>query len=417
MSVLSTQRLTVDLPTFSLTAPSAMDTRPTIPTTADNETAHQNIATLSHCRVVYKEFEYLPWANPDNFITLEQATTALKFLGGVLMPVVSFVGILVNVVNGLVFWKQGLRERINLLLFCLACADFVVVVYTLLHTLEYVYTLMKGRFVMDGPLTTELTNSSLGVVYGFVYASGFISTLIAVERCICITHPFTAKKILKTKVAGIIVVVSTTVLVGVHSLVSSKYRILCEFYPIQGFMLKGYFPSQFYLENRFLVDVLNGVVYGLALPIFFFLTTTVTTVITAVKLRSAATWRRGQTSAAEADSKEVAVTRMLIAVSCVFIACTVPNIVGRVAPFFLPEFRLGGRQQNLLLVSTTVLHASPAINSSVNFIFYYKMGSRYRMVLRGLLCPARTKAREAKGPLEMSGASLSTVVPKTDPAQ
>ena len=338
-----------------------------ISTVATAMTDHQ-------CRVVFKDFEYLPWDNPDNIITLETGIRGFKVLCGVVMPLLSFFGVFANMVNGLVFWRQGIRERINLLLFCLACADFVVVVYMFMHSLEYFFTLLVGPFQMYGPLTVYIANARINILYGFVYASGFLSTMIAVERCLCITHPFTAKKILQTKVAGIIVVVCTVALVGVHSIVSDKYRILCEFYPNKGFMLKGYFPSQFYLDNRFLVDVLNGVVYGLALPIFCFLTTTVTTVITAVKLRSAATWRRGQTSAAEADSKEVAVTRMLIAVSCVFIVCSVPNIIFRITPFFLPEFTVGGKHQNLVLLGLCLLHSFPTINSSINFIFYFKMG-------------------------------------------
>ena len=358
-----------------------------------NSTSHINLSD-HECRVIFKEFEEYP----DHIITLETTSAVTAIVRGVLMPPLVLSGLLLNVLNMLVFFKHGLRQRINLLLFCLACADFVLLVHITMYSFDFFFTSPDGPLHEVGPVHEAM--AKVNILFAFVYVSGFISTMIAVERYICISHPFIAKKILKTKVAGVIVTVSATVLVGGHFIVSNKYRVRCEYYPEKDITLKGYFPSQFYLDNRFLVDVLNGVVYGLALPIFFFLTTTVTTVITAVKLRSAATWRRGQTSAAEADSKEVAVTRMLIAVSCVFIVCSVPNIVFKVTPFFLPGFTMGSKYQNLVFLGLCFVHYFPAINSSINFFFYFKMGSRFRIQLKGLFCPA---ARNTKETIEIQG--------------
>ena len=350
--------------------------------------------TDHQCRVVSKEIENFPQDHPDNIITIETGVLGIKVFCGALMPPLAFSGLFVNVLNMLVFWKQGLRQRINFLLFCLSCADFVLLVHITMYSFNYFLSLLIGQFQLFGPVNEIIANKHLSILFAFVYVSGFISTMIALERYICISHPFIARKILKTKVAGVIVIVSAIILVGVHSVVTSKYRIRCEYYPKKGSTLKGYFPSNFYLENKFLVDVLNGVVYGLALPIFFLLVTTVTTVITAVKLRSAATWRRGQTSAAEADSKEVAVTRMLIAVSCVFIVCSIPTILFKVTPFFLPGFAVGGKNHNLVLLGLCFIHYFPAINSSINFYFYVKMGSRFRKELKSLFCPASKKIKE-----------------------
>ena len=378
-------------------------------TTVLSVSQHKFIPVINHadhqCPVVLKE---LSTDHPDSFITLETALLTMKIVCGALMPLLAFSGLFLNVVNMLVFWNQGLRQRINFLLFCLACADFVLLIHLTMISVDIFFTLFKGPFHTIGPVQETMANKHISFLYGFVYESGFISTMIALERYICISHPFIAKTILKTKVAGIIMIVSTTVLVGIHSIAFSKYRVRCVYYLEEGITLKSYFPSQFYLDNRFLVDVLNGVVYGLALPIFFFLTTTVTTVITAVKLRRAATWRRGQTSAAEADSKEVAVTKMLIAVSCVFIVCSVPNILIKVTPFFLPGFTIGGKNQNLFLLGVSLSHFFPAINSSINFFFYFKMGSRFRVELKTLFCPASWKTKESTESQETNTSAVSS---------
>ena len=53
-----------------------------------------------------------------------------------LVPVVSLLGVVGNALNVAVFFRQGLRERVNVCLFSLALADLVVCT---LYFLLYVY--------------------------------------------------------------------------------------------------------------------------------------------------------------------------------------------------------------------------------------------------------------------------------------
>jgi hypothetical protein len=85
---------------------------------------------------------------------------------------------------------------------------------------------------------------------------------------------------------------------------------------------------------------------------------------------------------------QVSLTKMLLAVSCLYLACSVPNITARVSPMVLPEAKLGGRYHNLYMVGTLLVHLSAAINSSLNFFFYVYMGSRFRRKLHDTFrCP------------------------------
>ena len=98
--------------------------------TTNNSDAYVDHTTVlpppANCRVVTTQFTYIPWANPSNLISLETTLLIVQLLAGVLVPVMAFLGLVLNVLNGLVFYKQGLRERINLLLFSLAVLDFLV---------------------------------------------------------------------------------------------------------------------------------------------------------------------------------------------------------------------------------------------------------------------------------------------------
>jgi uncharacterized membrane protein len=81
--------------------------------------------------------------------------------------------------------------------------------------------------------------SGLLTLYGFVYPSGFISTLIALERCICTTHPFTAQKFFQTKATVVIVVVASGVLTGLHYFPSNKYRFVTTRMTTMMIVIKG----------------------------------------------------------------------------------------------------------------------------------------------------------------------------------
>ncbi|KAL8573562.1 hypothetical protein ACOMHN_047832 [Nucella lapillus] len=361
---------------------------PTHPTTTTTNTTTpilpHNGSDIRDCRVL----EFLPWSNPENLLPYPTLLLVYRVLGGGLTPWTSFFGVGVNALNCAVFFKQGLQERINLLLFLLACSDIVVSAFLFVSTIEYFTSQVEGQFQINGPLVVLVTNHG-SFIYGFVYVSGLISTLIALERCICITYPLVARRVMKTQTMAVgVFVASVFLIVAIHFASAQKYQIICAYHPVLNIRLAVHYPSDFYLQNKQLMDILNTLLNGISLPTFFALTTTISTIITAVKLKTAARWRQ-TTSSVTMETKEVALTRMLIVVSCLFIGCTVPNIILRIFPMVDTEFRLGGRHQNALLVGVNVLYTANAANSALNFVFYWKMGSRFRAVLKDIICPGR----------------------------
>ncbi|KAL8576550.1 hypothetical protein ACOMHN_003108 [Nucella lapillus] len=351
------------------------------------------------CRIVTREFAYIPWNNPRNLITLETAYLVAKLMDGIVSPLMSFFGLPLNIVNCLVFYKQGLRDRINLLLFCQGGADFLVEVTVLFHSIEYFLTFLGGNFQAYGPWTRFKHNNGLNILYGFVYVSAFISVMIACERCLCITFPLKAKKFFKSSTSAGFIIAATVILMGLHFFISDKYRVGCIHYTQLNLTVTGFIPSPFYIQHQKFVDILNAVLYGFGLPCVFIMTTIVTTAITTVKLKTAAAWRQ-QTSSASQDHhrSEVAITKMLIAVSCLFVACTIPSIVAKLMPLVVPDFSLGGRFQNLFMACVGLLHVTPAVNCGLNFFFYFWLGSKFRVTLKLLCCgPIRKPIGQSTG--------------------
>jgi hypothetical protein len=99
-------------------------------------------------------------------------------------------------------------------------------------------------------------------------------------------------------------------------------------------------------------------------------------------------------------SKEVALTRMLIVLSVLFMVCSLPSIIVRIVPFIVKDFQLGGRMQNIFMLMVSLLHLFPAINSSLNFFFYMYMGSKFRATFFSLCCRGAGAGGGSRGALK-----------------
>ena len=71
-----------------------------------------NVSVSDGCLVVrFEEMEFLPWDNPDNIVTAEVENIARRVKEN-LSPIFFLIGGPANVINMLVFYKQGLKERL-----------------------------------------------------------------------------------------------------------------------------------------------------------------------------------------------------------------------------------------------------------------------------------------------------------------
>ena len=288
----------------------------------------------------------------------------------------------------MVFTKQSLKERINLCLFFQSLADLVFMTVNVAMYSDTLYLELTGGASRGGPLLQFFTGTHLLVLYGFSWASGFMTTMIACERCFCVVSPLRSQNILKTKSTLVVVLVAFFLIVGGFFVISMRWSVTCVFDSRTNSSSLQVYPGTFYLRNKEFVDTLDGVVYGIVIPGTFLVTIIVATVVTVNKLKQMASWREKASSAA-VSVRDVALTRMLIGCSVLFIVCTVPAVVFRVLILFVPEMSLGGRYRNMFRFITSVTELCAFVNSSFNFFIYYTMGSRYRATLGALCCSQR----------------------------
>ena len=380
-------------------------TRSTIHSVLENATANLTIPQGCHV-VLSEEMDFLPWDNPDNIVSAEVEDIARR-VKDTLLPVFFLIGGPANVINMAVYYKQGLKDRVNLCLFALSLADELFLIHTMLLFGEQIHVQFttKERF---GPMLRFMTNNNLVGFFGFSWVSQILSAIIATERCLCVLSPLRFQTLLQTRTMAAIIIAVYLVVVGVYFVVATRYRIACVFDPSSNTAQYTTVAGEFYQKHQRLINYLDSFVYGAGIPGVMIIVVTTTTIITTMKIRQAAAWRAGSSSASSSSSaplslssssssispKELALTKMLIGVSVLFIVCVSPFALFRFVWLFLPEMDIGRRNQNFYLTGLWILEPFSYVNSSFNIFVYYTMGSRYRDTFRSLCgIKKRDKAR------------------------
>ena len=324
----------------------------------------------------------IPWNNPNNLISLEAEFLFDRIKATVLIPVLFLIGFPANCVNMAVFFKQGLKERINLCLFSLALVDIMAltVVFTL-HA-ERIYTqFTDGKRI--GAVHRYVVNNNLIGMFGFAYGIMFLSVIISTERCICILFPMRAQRCIPTKVLAVIIVVGVSVLLFARFAVTAMYRVTC-FYEIRTQRLSWQlYVNDYFFRNKAMISALDGVFYGFFLTIGCPIVVLITTVISAVRLTHVVRWR--SQSSSSLSSKEIGVTKMLIALSIEFFVLSIPILILRVVPAFEPRLRPGGDFANFFNLLVGICETFSNTSSSVNFFVYYSTGTKFRETLHCMI--------------------------------
>ncbi|KAL8573486.1 hypothetical protein ACOMHN_047757 [Nucella lapillus] len=288
--------------------------------------------TTNNCRIIENNTR-IPWNPPGNLVSLQTPA---------------------NVLNMVMFYKQGLKERINFCLFFLALVD-------ILHL-----------------------NNDLYGFYDFGYGSMLLAAIISTERCACVLFPLRVQRCIPTKAFAIVVAFTVLTVSLMRFIVTAQYRSRC-FYEVksQRTSWQNIRNDDYYYKNESLLIILEGVFYGFIVPLGCPALVLITTIITAIKLRQIVRWR-SQISSGISSPKEIGITKMLICLSVEFIVLSSPLIIIRVSRLF-PSVLNTDYHLNMYRILINCYEVCFYISSSVNFAVYYITGTKYRETLHALL--------------------------------
>ena len=109
-------------------------------TTTPNNTLTVGNNSLLEGRKTLHFDGFVPWNNPDNLVSPEAEAFAERLKSAIVLPLLFLIGGPAKVINMAVFYKQGLRERINLCLFALSLADAFYLIHSMFINGERIHT-------------------------------------------------------------------------------------------------------------------------------------------------------------------------------------------------------------------------------------------------------------------------------------
>ncbi|KAK0056196.1 growth hormone secretagogue receptor type 1 [Biomphalaria pfeifferi] len=299
----------------------------------------------------------------------------------------SVFGIFSNIINIIVFCKQGLNSTVNISFTGVAVSDLCSLV-----TLLWFNVCVNPLFVnSDVPMApSEVQHLTGGFPHAcFARITCWITVYITAERCLCIVSPLKIKRIITNKRA-------TSIIVGIYILIIAS--LLPEYttmyigwkeYPEMNRSLLGLIRTK---END-KVSGLTFLLYAIYILVSFFAIIVFTTILV-VKLKQKTKWREESTfddkqsnTISNRDKKTV---RMVIVIALVLIVCYLPSVLLCTTGFIVPGFFVVGQYSNVFFVTWSFAFVLDALNSSVNIILYYTMSSKYRQTLHEILSRKKT---------------------------
>lgn len=295
-------------------------------------------------------------------------------------------GIIGNIINLIVFYRQGLDTTINISLFAMAVSDLCSL-------------LLQEWFILWGCSLFEKVG--LPIIYSdFQYITGgvtreafsritcLITVYITAERCLCITFPLKIKDIITPKR-------TTVVILSIYiSTWMSGIPVYCttyldwKFYPDRNRTLLGLmFTEHQNITERvaYFIHAIFGVLSVMGVAIF--------TSILIRKLGETSLWRKSvniqQAKSESLSARDRTAIFMVVLVAILLLICYTPSVILCVTTFLVPEFCVSGKYYNLYHFLWAFALIVETINSSVNIFLYLKMSTKYRRTFKYMFLGAK----------------------------
>ena len=314
----------------------------------------------------------------------------------ILGAAINLMGTITNIINIIVFCRQGFKESINVSLCGLAVSDLGC-----LLTLQWLNICFNPLFqeadLPFDPLQIEYITGGWPHVC-FTRVTGLITAYVTLERCLCITMPLKVKLIMTPRLTAGFVIGSHLVM---FASTAPAYKVNLphwEWDPSRNRSILGlrFTPDKVEIER--LAHGINNFFGYLA-----FVAIIVLTAILVTSLNSKTRWReqaagsggasqKPGSESADVGKKDRRVVKMVVVISSVFIACFCPVTIIFIAKIIWPGFGKFGSQENIYQAIISIAFMFETANSSVNIFIYLKLSTKYRETFHALFSCGHNRA-------------------------
>ncbi|XP_059163043.1 probable G-protein coupled receptor AH9.1 [Physella acuta] len=309
----------------------------------------------------------------------------------IVRSVLSLFGVISNVVNLRIFYTLGMKERVNFTLFILSAIDFGYCLFTLATSVDFTFIFYN----IDETVTQHTVLEVLYIIRAcFIDCSSLLVAFISIERCFCVTLPFTfsihfnARKT-KTTIATIIIFILMNYF---PFLISVKMKEVTDLKTNK--TIFTYEITEFFL----IMANLNNYLLGILLAVFCQVSVFVCAVLMHRGLQKSSLVRKsvGHVKSSRPDNtdseksttgnlglmsgKERRIIKMVIILACLYVPTSLPQIALAFALLLYPDLMVGPLV-NVYTISSGLMTLCCTANGSLTIFIYYKYNTNFRKTL------------------------------------
>lgn len=322
-------------------------------------------------------------------ITDEEIWYLNLYVNGLCCGMVALFGTANNIVNMWIFRALGLMDSMSVCLFSLALTDFLL---SLVVFISRAFPIWDTFFSQDDIDPMAIWYAGFEWVAASLFnCSGWITTYLALERCVCVTFPFKVKEIF-TRQRSIVVVVfiylcNAALYIPIYVTQRLEWVDEEERVGINETIVRSRLLLKFSNDHEdivYYVDIITGYI----LP-FSSLTIILGSVLWMIhglkmstKLRESMASRTDDTTwpkeASRLSYKTRKLVRIVLILAIIFTACMIPRAFAMNMCLLYPEVKHDGKERNMYNFQWHFTHFSSVINASVNIFVYVIINSSYR---------------------------------------
>ncbi|KAK0065672.1 G-protein coupled receptor [Biomphalaria pfeifferi] len=308
------------------------------------------------------------------------------------MVIFNMAGLATNIINVMVFVKQGVTsDSITVSFFAMSLSDLLSSALLLPSPLCSFIDLELSNSMRNHCNLTRATNY-LHVTFARV--TSLIQTYISVERAFSVIFPLHVKHLIKTRNTVIINLVLFMIILA-HTL---PYLSNVDVIWLQD---KDNSTRFIMVENRDarVMSIVKYITMGFVIPSTAIAVNCLATVFIIVRLRLMQKWRRTVSSSASVSiskaqgmsSKNLEMTKTVTVITSMYVISLVCSQICSIAFFTFPEVYFIGLNRYLYDVIYSIRYDIEAMHSTTNMFFYFKMSSRYREMFNLIFCSNQRK--------------------------
>lgn len=315
----------------------------------------------------------------DGVLTREELNAIAMAFGCVLIPIVSLIGSVGNILSIVVLVHHKMRTTINTCLAALAISDTLFLLHSFIFS---AISMMMYRNPEAGENVRNMIFPIMGAYSSIVTGriTSWLTVMLSIERFIAVYSPIRAKIICASRYtcAAIMVIYVSTCLLLIPFVL--KYHVL---YSVENNVTSITLRLTALGRNKTFYDI-----YGFFVNILFRLLPLVLIIVLNSLIMHAIhrTWswhrRLSEGSNSGRTSEQRKITRMLLAVTFVFVFCILPGALSSIVTHIWPRFSRFGDLRNLYQCMLYVTFFLETANSAINFLIYMALSKKFCMTYK-----------------------------------